>query len=208
MYGPRSRSRGLFDPKWDFMSISLMVLGFGSFLFHATLRQTLEFVDELSMMLLSWSMLRSLLILRQSPTNIRYISIVLAIFFISFSVFYVMFSKIIYQVIAFWVSLILVGVRVRYLFNWAKPGFSEENVRNWSVRVWTATFTCLFGYLIWNIDLEFCHELRNLRERIGLPWAFLLEFHGWWHILTAVGASQFMNVVREVREEVDREKKE
>ncbi|KAJ4011223.1 hypothetical protein NW752_007240 [Fusarium irregulare] len=208
MYGPRSRSRGLFDPKWDFMSISLMVLGFGSFLFHATLRQTLEFVDELSMMLLSWSMLRSLLILRQSPTNIRYISIVLAIFFISFSVFYVIFSKIIYQVIAFWVSLILVGVRVRYLFNWAKPGFSEENVRNWSVRVWTATFTCLFGYLIWNIDLEFCHELRNLRERIGLPWAFLLEFHGWWHILTAVGASQFMNVVREVREEVDREKKE
>ena len=190
------------------MSISLMILGFGSFLFHATLRQTLEFVDELSMMLLSWSMLRSLLILRQSPTNIRYISIVLAIFFISFSVFYVMFSKIIYQVIAFWVSLILVGVRVRYLFNWAKPGFSEENVRNWSVRVWTATFTCLFGYLIWNIDLEFCHELRNLRERIGLPWAFLLEFHGWWHILTAVGASQFMNVVREVREEVDREKKE
>ena len=208
MYGRRSGSRGLFDPKWDFMSISLMVLGFGSFLFHATLRQTLEFVDELSMMLLSWSMLRSLLILRQSPTNIRYISIVLAIFFVSFSVFYVTFSKIIYQVIAFWVSLILVGVRVRYLFNWAKPGFSEENVRNWSVRVWTATFTCLFGYLIWNIDLEFCHELRNLRERIGLPWAFLLEFHGWWHILTALGASQFMNVVREVREEVDREKKE
>jgi len=208
MYGPRSGSRGLFAPKWDFMSVSLMVLGFGSFLFHATLRQTLEFVDELSMMLLSWSMLRSLLILRQSPTNIRYISIVLAVFFISFSVFYVMFSKIIYQVIAFWVSLILIGVRVRYLFNWAKPGFSEENVRNWSVRVWTATFTCLFGYLIWNIDLEFCHELRNLRERIGLPWAFLLEFHGWWHILTAVGASQFMNVVREVREEVGREKKE
>ncbi|UZP39573.1 hypothetical protein NXS19_007389 [Fusarium pseudograminearum] len=119
-----------------------------------------------------------------------------------------MFSKIIYQVIAFWVSLILIGVRVRYLFYWAKPAFSAENVRKWAVRVWTATFTCLFGYLIWNIDLEFCHQLRAYRQKIGLPWAFLLEFHGWWHILTAVGASQFMNVLREVREEVDREKKE
>ncbi|KAF5234592.1 hypothetical protein FANTH_12089 [Fusarium anthophilum] len=208
MYGSRSRSRGLFDPKWDFMSVSLLVLGFGSFLFHATLRQTLEFVDELSMLLLSWSMLRSLVILRQSPQNIRYISIVLAIFFISFSVFYVRSAKIIYQVIGFWVSLIVIGVRVRYLFHWAKPTFSEENVRDWSIRVWTATFTCLFGYFIWNLDLEFCAELRNFRQRIGLPWAWLLEFHGWWHILTALGASQFMNVVREVREEVSREKKE
>ncbi|KAL7764307.1 hypothetical protein ACKLNR_005452 [Fusarium oxysporum f. sp. zingiberi] len=201
MYGSRSRSRGLFDPKWDFMSVSLLILGFGSFLFHATLRQTLEFVDELSMLLLSWSMLRSLVILRQSPQNIRYISIVLAVFFISFSVFYVRSAKIIYQVIGFWVSLIVIGVRVRYLFHWAKPTFPEENVRDWSIRVWTATFTCLFGYFIWNLDLEFCAELRNFRQRIGLPWAWLLEFHGWWHILTALGASQFMNVVREVREE-------
>ncbi|KAM0208523.1 hypothetical protein ACHAPA_003504 [Fusarium lateritium] len=203
MYG--KRSRGLFAPDWDFMSVSLLVLGFGSFLFHATLRQTLEFVDELSMLLLSWSMLRSLLILRQSPQNVRLISTVLAVFFISFSIFYIRSAKIIYQVIGFWVSLILIGVRVRYLFNWAKPGFSKENVRNWSIRVWTATFTCLFGYLIWNIDLEFCAELRNLRQRIGLPWAWLFEFHGWWHILTALGASQFMEVVREVREEVNQE---
>jgi dihydroceramidase len=31
--------------------------------------------------------------------------------------------------------------------------------------------------------------------------------HGWWHILTAIGASMFMQVVREVREEAEREKK-
>ncbi|KAF4964698.1 hypothetical protein FSARC_7405 [Fusarium sarcochroum] len=205
MYGPRSR--GLFAPKWDFMSFSLLTLGFGSFLFHASLRQTFEFVDELSMLLLSWSMLRTLLVLRQSPTNTRYISIALAVFFISFSVFYVRSAKIIYQVIGFWFSLILIGVRVRYLFHWAKPKFTEEQIRDWSIRVYTAAFTCLFGYFIWNIDLEFCAELRNLRAQIGLPWAWLLEFHGWWHVLTAVGASQFMNVLREVREEVSHEKK-
>ncbi|KAF4976658.1 hypothetical protein FZEAL_6707 [Fusarium zealandicum] len=206
MYGPGSR--GLFAPKWDFMSISLLVLGFGSFLFHASLRQTFEFVDELSMLVLAWSMLYSTLTLRQTPAMVRLISVALAAFFVGFSVFYIQSAKILYQVFAFWSALGVLGIRIRYLFYWLEPGFPKEKTRGWIVRTWQSVFICLFGYLIWNIDLEFCAELRDLRQKIGLPWAWLFEFHGWWHILTAVGASWFMNVVREVREEVNREKSE
>ncbi|KAM5354415.1 hypothetical protein ACJ41O_001064 [Fusarium nematophilum] len=207
MYG--SGSRGLFAPNWDFMSVSLLILGIGSFLFHASLRQTLEFVDELSMMLLAWSMLQAALTIRpprKTPPHL--ISPVLAVFFTSFSVFYIYSAKIIYQVIAFWIGLILIGLRIHYLFHWLEPGFTKAQSRDWSIRAVKASAICLFGYLIWNIDLEFCAELRNLRERVGLPWAWIFEFHGWWHILTAIGASQFMDVVREVREEVNRDKKE
>ena len=64
---------------------------------------------------------------------------------------------------------------------------------------------CVLGYLLWNIDLEFCMQLRELRAQVGLPWAWLLELHGWWHVLTAIGADRFMNVARELREEVQRE---
>lgn len=28
-----------------------------------------------------------------------------------------------------------------------------------------------------------------------MPWGFLLELHGWWHILTAVGAQTFMIMI-------------
>jgi dihydroceramidase len=28
-----------------------------------------------------------------------------------------------------------------------------------------------------------------------MPWSFVLEFHGWWHILTAVAAFVFMVLV-------------
>ncbi|KAJ3530048.1 hypothetical protein NM208_g9495 [Fusarium decemcellulare] len=206
MYGPGSH--GLFAPKWDFMSISLLLLGIGSFLFHASLRQTFEFVDELSMLLLAWSMLQTTLTLRQTPSMTRLISVILAVFTISFSAFYIHSQKIIYQVIAFWTGLIAIGLRMRYLLHWLKPGFSEAKRHDWTVRTWTATFTSLFGYFIWNLDLEFCAELRDLRQQIGLPWAWLLEFHGWWHILTAIGAAQFAGVVREVRDEVNREKKD
>lgn len=59
---------------------------------------------------------------------------------------------------------------------------------------------------MWNIDFEYCAELRMLREQVGLPWAWLLELHGWWHILTAVSANQFMEIVRELKVEVGDEK--
>jgi dihydroceramidase len=51
-----------------------------------------------------------------------------------------------------------------------------------------------------------CEKLREIRGRIGLPWAFLLEMHGWWHIFTAMSAAWFMDILREVQIELKREK--
>lgn len=39
-----------------------------------------------------------------------------------------------------------------------------------------------------SIDNIFCNQLRELRHKIGYPWAILLEGHGWWHIGTGYGA--------------------
>ncbi|KAI9148370.1 benzoate 4-monooxygenase cytochrome p450 [Paramyrothecium foliicola] len=206
MYGPGNR--GVFRPKLDFMSISLFVLGIGSFLFHATLRQTMEFADELSMLGLTWSMLQSILTARQGPQAARLISIGLAVVFLAFSAFYINSAQIIYQVIAFGSGIGLVTLRSQYLYHWAQPRFPKAKSRDWNMRTWKSIAICLFGYLLWNIDLEYCAELRALRECVGLPWAWTLELHGWWHILTAVGASMFMDVAREVRDEISREKKE
>lgn len=189
------------------MSITLLVLGIGSFVFHASLRQTLEFVDELSMMGLTWSLLQSVLTRRQPAFKARLISTLLAAACISFSIFYVRSAKIIYQVIAFTSSLFVVLLRSEYLFYKVQPPFPKEKTRDWHVRTWKATGFCVFAYILWNIDLEFCHVLRDLRHQIGLPWSWSLELHGWWHVLTAVGAAQFMQVAREMREEEHREKK-
>ncbi|KAJ6786806.1 hypothetical protein PWT90_03857 [Aphanocladium album] len=205
MYGPGSR--GLLKPNVDFMSVALLVLGIGSFLFHASLRQTLEFADELSMMLLIWAMLQATLTIRQSPAKSKMISAALAVIFLSFTAFYLNSPLIIYQVIAFITGVVILFIRSLYLFHWMQPALPKAKSRDWRNRAFAAFFICLVGYGIWNIDLEFCQVLRDLRARVGLPWAWLLEFHGWWHLLTAVGASQFINVVREVLDEVKREQK-
>jgi dihydroceramidase len=203
MYGPGSH--GVFAPKVDFMSMSLLMLGIGSFLFHATLRQALEFVDELSMLGLTWSMLQAVLTAQQSTATARLISIALAAFHIPFLAFYVWSAQIIYQVVAFLGTIALIGFRTHYLLY--QPGMSKEKSRDWTVRALRAVFISVFGYILWNIDIKFCQELRDIRGRVGLPWAWLFEHHGWWHILTALGAARFMDVVREVRKGTDMRKR-
>lgn len=205
----RPGPRGLFSPRVDYMSVSLLVLGISSFLFHASMRATLEFADELSMIGLCWSFLQGTLTARQSPARCRAITFALTVALSAFCVFYIWSAKIIYHVIAFTGMLIFVAIRGQWLFHFADPPFPEAKRRDWSMRTWKAILVSVLGYVLWWIDLEYCMEMRSLRESVGgAPWAWLLEFHGWWHILTAVGAAKVMDVIREVGEELKNEKSE
>ncbi|KAI0555015.1 ceramidase [Xylaria curta] len=206
MYG--SGSRGLLAPKFDFMSISLFVLGVASFLFHATLRQNLQFGDELAMLGLVWSILQGLFTIRRSFSYDRFINISLATVFPLFAIFYVWTGKIIYHVIGFSIAIGLIILRGIYLFYWRKPGFPEVKVAEWRIQGRIALILMGVAYILWNIDLEFCAELRELREHLGLPWAWLLELHGWWHILTAMSATRIMDLVREIQMQLKVEKEE
>ncbi|KAJ5089513.1 hypothetical protein N7532_008197 [Penicillium argentinense] len=46
----------------------------------------------------------------------------------------------------------------------------------------------LGGFLIWNLDNQFCPQIRRWRHSVGLPWGIFLEGHGWWHVMTGIGA--------------------
>lgn len=41
----------------------------------------------------------------------------------------------------------------------------------------------LGGFFIWNLDNQFCTQIRRWRRTIGLPWGIFLEGHGWWYVL-------------------------
>ncbi|KAK1756778.1 ceramidase [Echria macrotheca] len=200
---------GIFSrQKWDFMSLALLGLGIGSFLFHASLRAHLEFVDELSMLGLTWSMLQATYTTgSRSASSSRLISVLLTLFYVPFSVVYVLRPRIVMQVSAFLGALVLIGLRTHYLVHWSRP-FPEAKVKNWTARSWKAVAVSLTGYLLWNLENMYCAELRRVKGAVGLPLAWLFEFHGWWHVLTAIGASWFIDVVREVRgaEETEEEK--
>lgn len=46
----------------------------------------------------------------------------------------------------------------------------------------------LGGFGIWALDNKHCSTLRQWRRAVGMPWGFLLEGHGWWHLMTGIGA--------------------
>ena len=46
----------------------------------------------------------------------------------------------------------------------------------------------LGGFAFWGVDRVYCSTLRTWRRQIGMPWGFFLEGHGWWHLMTGVGA--------------------
>lgn len=52
---------------------------------------------------------------------------------------------------------------------------------------YTGLSVFLGGFFIWNLDNVFCSTIRQWRRSIGLPVAFLLEGHGWWHLMTGLG---------------------
>jgi dihydroceramidase len=45
----------------------------------------------------------------------------------------------------------------------------------------------LGGFFIWNMDNIYCRHLTTTKQQILLPWAVILEGHGWWHVLTGLG---------------------
>lgn len=51
----------------------------------------------------------------------------------------------------------------------------------------------LGGFAIWTLDNMYCTRLRAWRHEIGLPWGLLLEGHGWWHLMTGLGAYYYIN---------------
>ncbi|KAK1828953.1 ceramidase [Podospora conica] len=208
MYPSRGPRRSLLRPDIDFMSSSMVILGVGSFLFHASLRHTLEFVDELSMLVLTWSMLRATYTAGQPPATARAMSVALALFYVPYSALYVLTGDIILQVVAFVGAIALIGFRTHYLFGALRSTSASVNERRaWRGRTLSAVAVALLGYALWNIDLQFCPELRAIRRELGLPFAWLFEFHGWWHIFTAMGAGLYMDVVREMRAVIEQEKK-
>jgi dihydroceramidase len=176
------------------MSASLFVVGTASFVFHATLRQTMQLFDDLSMLLLGVSFLLSVYTANQTTAARYSLATVICLSISAISIVYLRTGNILLHTYSFATVLMLVWPRTLYLIQ-SKP---EKHRSALIYRLVKAGAFLATGFILWNIDLEMCSELRSLRSHIGLPWAWLLELHGWWHILTAVAAFHFMELARDV----------
>lgn len=193
------RRTGWHISRADQLSASLCAVGVCSFLFHASLRQWAQFSDDVSMLFLAAALLQRLCCGggQHQPPGARAARVVTVAIYATvggMSAAYMSTGNLLVHLSMFVAMLLLIGLRTVYLVNRQVP--REKAGYLW--RFGTVCACLALAFLVWNIDLEWCFELRRLRNAVGLPWALLLELHGWWHVLTALGATLHIDLVRDL----------
>lgn len=156
-------------------------------------------MDDLSMFALATALIQHLYGFDKSPEVRRTITMVLVATVTAISAIYIRSGNLKFHTNTFAGLLTLIWPRTLYLIYY-RPRTDQQKARLIK-RFAGAVVSLLTAFAIWNIDLHKCLELRGIRHEIGLPWAWLLEGHGWWHILTAVGANEYIRLIRELTEE-------
>ncbi|EMD91739.1 hypothetical protein COCC4DRAFT_128250 [Bipolaris maydis ATCC 48331] len=194
--------------------VGYLLVGSGSLLFHATLKYPMQLVDELSMIYTTCLMNYATFSYGKS----RLYSTVLAICLTSLAVFITLYyhylqdptfhqnAYAVLTAVVFFRALYVMEVNIRPRFrsqereaanprlDGSAKAVRQENQRDEEIlsTMWKmigfGLSIFLGGFAIWNLDNVFCSRLIWWRRQVGMPWGFVLEGHGWWHLMTGLGA--------------------
>ncbi|KAK8065183.1 ceramidase [Apiospora hydei] len=156
----------------------------------------IAYADELSMLVLATAILHRLYTVGRSPFAKQAATVFLLSTTTGLAVAYVRSGNVMYHVTIFGAQLTCIWPRTLYQI-FAAERAAERRAKRLR-QFGKAAVALAVGYALWHIDLEFCDLLRSWRRALGAPWSFVLEFHGWWHVLTAVGAIEYIKLVREL----------
>lgn len=167
--------------------LGVTLIGIGSFGFHASLRWEWQLMDELPMIyVVSYA---AYLVMDTKPSfEPRYgiwgpFFVVAWCSFVTFS--YVCLPNPVYHQVAF--ALILLSSVGRNLYLISRLPAKHSSRQKITRTMVTGIATFALGFAIWNVDNVFCSLLRDWRVPLGM-WGFLLQGHGYWHLMTGYGS--------------------
>ncbi|KAJ2139330.1 alkaline ceramidase ydc1 [Coemansia sp. RSA 788] len=169
------------------MYVGLLLVGVGSACFHATLKYTTQLLDELPMLYLCALCFYSLVEIDVDIKFGKRLPIALALFQTGITLIYVFWMQNpAFHQVAFGVTA--VGAIVFGTKRFSELNIGSETRRTLSRLHLMGHLGMWGGFLVWNVDNIFCHQLRTYRSYLGMPLDGLLQLHGWWHIMTAYGS--------------------
>ncbi|KAF2131462.1 alkaline phytoceramidase [Dothidotthia symphoricarpi CBS 119687] len=175
-------------PYWGLIGVGLL-----SMWFHATLKYHSQMGDDLSMFLAVGALLHQLLCFEATPAQRRTYTITILFTLIPISIYHCWADEIIMHQVVFGGMVYLVVRRIRALI--ARKIKSEESKRKLGRMATLGISSGLFGFFLWNIDFHACGHVTAFKHRLGLPWGFIFELHGWWHFFTGICAYVGMALV-------------
>ncbi|KAJ5141729.1 alkaline ceramidase family protein [Penicillium atrosanguineum] len=172
----------------------LMTVGICSAAFHMSLKYHTQMMDDLSMLFTTTPVLHRVLTVNSSLKTSIIMAVVLGTSLMALVVYHVIADELIVHSLSFVLSIAVIGIRTIQLINVRTVEGSAARREIWGVVRFGAVIFHM-GYAVWIFDGWACLSLRSTRHSIGLPWAFFLELHGWWHIFTGIGAYIFIAVI-------------
>lgn len=178
----------------DSLATALLFVGIASTAFHATLHQVAQLTDDLSMLVLAGALMQKLYCTSQPFISVRLVTMAIWLPTVIVSLIYVRSGNVLIHLYAFGTMSGLIAVKVLYsIYNKVR---SEQETGELVMRFWKGVAFLAVAFTVCIVDTEMCFQLRQMRQLVGLPWAWLFELHGWWHIWTAVAAARLSELVR------------
>ncbi|KAK1757716.1 ceramidase [Echria macrotheca] len=176
--------------------LGYIVVGLGSMAFHTTLKYSMQLADELPMIYTVCIMSYAAFSYGRSPIEKALVAAALVAVACFITVYYLYAKDPVFHQVAYGVITLATTFRGFYVtegqlrqdLTERVPGEVDARMRQIRRLAFSGILMFLAGFFIWNLDNIFCRHLLHARNQIKLPWAVLLEGHGWWHILTGLGA--------------------
>jgi dihydroceramidase len=142
--------------------------------------------DELSMLIATATVLHRVYTFDRTLPITVWSGITLTVALSAFSVWHCITDELVMHSVIFGIMICLVGIKTRSIIAARIP---DPSVRKEVKRLATwGAIIFVSGFGIWNVDNFICGFLTDTKRELGMPWSFVLELHGWWHIFTGMGA--------------------
>ncbi|KAI9480486.1 MAG: alkaline dihydroceramidase [Benjaminiella poitrasii] len=189
--------------------IGVIFVGFGSWCFHMTLQYKMQLLDELPMIYVA-SLVMWLTYLADPNTKNRFaVPLVLSIYSAVVTYSYLIINNPIFHQVSYAILVIGIVVRATYLFQQLpqQDDINRYEKPRMQMLLWLSALGFIIAFILWNIDNQFCSNLRHWRSTVPVMIGSVSELHGWWHIGTALGVYYFIVYCEWIQPTLARENK-
>lgn len=165
----------------------LLSCGLGSWMFHMTLKYRFQLMDELPMVWGSAVMIYIVWTINNVHNRNYFLGLLLFAYCFSFTVVYTgdFGNPLVFQVLYGILVVILVIVEIYLVYKMAPYDSKGIMLLKESIIIYG------LGFLLWNIDNNYCDTLTDLRNRTLPSWSKpIFQLHAWWHILAGYSTYQ------------------
>lgn len=178
------------EPRFLFTALGFCLVGVGSWLFHMTLKYHFQLLDELPMIYATcipfWSVFSEF---KSSKDSLVVgIGIFMAANLLTLIYLYVK-DPTLHQAAYGFLNFLIILKSYTLSNKYVSDKTAKSNLDQTMIM---GVGLFLLGYVLWNLDIHLCSNIRQVRRNIGMPYGFVLEGHGWWHIFTGLGVYYYL----------------